>query len=282
MNRPATPPRLSTSLRAAIFGIATLAIVGLALVAGQIGRWTSRTPTGTPVQTVQRPTLRTSAAEISMSQRDVAPPDGNSLDWLYKTIIIVGLIALGVVVAMWWARTVRDWVRQRQITEAAPDIAPEVVAVPAVPTIAEAAVGRQFDPRAAADAIVSCWLWVEKAAAAQGVPREDQDTPTEFLQRYLDQTSARHPGRAEENDRRTAAAAALLPLYQRARFDQAALTETAALQARDAALALGAGKTRGRAADVQTDPDRPAPQEQSSTSTTAGSTGRRYTRGGHR
>lgn len=265
MNRPRTPARLPTPLRAAVLGLAVVAVVGLALVAGRIGRWTSRPTTGSAMPTLAPPTRTTATAPATMATA-AEPPSEDTIDWLFRAFVVAAVVLLVVVVLLWLVRTVREWARDRPSIDTVADLAPEVVPSPAPPTIPEAAVGRQFDPRAAADAIISCWLWVEKAAAAQGVPREYQDTPTEFLQRYLSQPAARHG--ADEGDRHQAAAT-LLPLYQRARFDQAALTETAALQARDAALALGAGR-RG-AADLRHDPDRPTADRPPAGTPSAGS-----------
>lgn len=70
------------------------------------------------------------------------------------------------------------------------------------------------------DAVISCWLWLESAAAVAGGGRHPAQTPSEFTVQLL---AARSVDRDSLD--------LLLRLYQRARFGSAALPESATAQA---------------------------------------------------
>jgi hypothetical protein len=87
-----------------------------------------------------------------------------------------------------------------------------------------------------ANAIIACWLALERAAASAGVNRKLSETPTEFTLRVL--------GRAEVP---AEPLARLADLYREARFSEHGLSESARAEARRAlddlrrALRAGAG-----------------------------------------
>jgi hypothetical protein len=89
---------------------------------------------------------------------------------------------------------------------------------------------RAFDPREAADYVIACWDQVEQRAAARSSARRPEQTPTEFLESLR----AAHP----IDD---VAAADLLGLYQRARFDHVRLPADTAVRARADADAVLTG-----------------------------------------
>ena len=79
---------------------------------------------------------------------------------------------------------------------------------------------RPFDARAAADYVIGCWEVLERRAAALGRPRRPEATPTEYVQVLR----GSYPLPAD-------AAAELLGLYQRARFDHQRLQPDTAVRA---------------------------------------------------
>lgn len=106
-----------------------------------------------------------------------------------------------------------------QITETLRDAAEE-----AARDLAAAPPGR------AGDAVVDCWVTLERTAQEFGTPRDPSATPTEFTAALLTEHSAD-----------PAAVRTLLRLYHRARFAQGRLPDEAAVLARDALEQISAG-----------------------------------------
>ncbi|MDQ6657788.1 MAG: hypothetical protein M3Z00_06145 [Actinomycetota bacterium] len=267
--RPTTRerPGLGTGPRAAIFAVTALALLGLALLAGGVGPWTDRDISVSPPKlqtlppgTATRPTV-TRVTQIDTQRVPAA------LSWGLRLLVLGIIVGVVVLVSVWLVRKFKELADDRGARVGGVTV-PMQVGMQAPARLSERASGRDFDPRAAADAIISCWLWVESAAAAQGFARRQQDTPTEFLHRFVRGVSedaaragtSQSPGAGQDSSLDSAgesgrtspaarAAEVLLPLYQRARFDRVALTEDAALTARSAAWILcSAG--RGAAARV--------------------------------
>lgn len=249
---------LGSGPRATIFAVAALVLLGLALIAGGVGPWTDRDISASPSKPRTRPPDTASAPTVTRPTQIDTQHVPSAVNWGLRLLVIGVLVGLIVLVAIWLVRKIKELAEDRG-ERVGGDGLPMQVGMEAPPRISERASGRDFDPRAAADAIISCWLWVESAAAAQGFARRQQDTPTEFLQRFVrrgrDDADDRAPaadldsGPDSGNEGTEAAAEVLLPLYQRARFDHVALTEDAALTARSAAETLCAGG-RGAAARV--------------------------------
>lgn len=226
----AVSARSATLVRGVVSAAAVVLLVGVALVAGGVGPWVSRPLTDTPRAPRELPTPPTITAPTRPTGPDAGQSDDDGvLGWAIRLVVIAVIVA-GVVWVIWLVvGKIRDLAGERRDT-ASGERPPELVMGEQRPPLRAEASGRDFDPRAAADAIISCWLRVETAAAARGLGRKEQDTPTEFLARLVD----RNP----EADRLRPAVEVLLPLYQRARFDHVALTEDAAVRAREAAGVL--------------------------------------------
>jgi len=239
---PATPQRgAGTPFRVGILAAAALLLVGVALVAGGLGPWTARDISTSPAdpQTGPPPTRTLPSVSTARPVRRVDPPE--ALGWGVRLFVIAIIAIVVLLVARWLFRKFQQLAAARdESTIGGPP--PVSLASQSPPPVREGESGRDFDPRAAADAIISCWLWVESASTASGFPRRKQDTPTEFLAGFVTRQS---DSRAQQgNGPVTAvgpvqqAADELLPLYQRARFDQEALDSGAAVRARTAAETL--------------------------------------------
>lgn len=213
----------SALVRVAWLAASTLALAGAALLAADLGRWTARpsSPGGGSYTPPERslPSLReATATPVSADRPPKATDDGSS------TGIRVLLIAVAILALLLIGRWLFHRIREAQLRRTEGNLtAPALSLTPAQPPpLAPEAAGREFDPRAAADAIISCWVWLEDFQADQGRARLPHETPTEYLQRI------------ESGAELSPSATTLLALYQRARFDHVALSEDAALQARDA------------------------------------------------
>jgi len=235
--------RLGSSARAAIFAGAAVMLIGVALIAGGIGPWTSRPLTNRAPDTrpITNPSIAAPTRTRASAATEVdAPP---ALKWGLQLLLVVVIAFMLTLLVRWLYRKVTELTSARDESVAADQELPPMVGLTPPPGIRHRESGRDFDPRAAADAIISCWLWVESAAAATGSVRRKADTPTEFLHQFV----SRHGSAIDASGARTRAAAdVLLPLYQRARFDRVALTEDAAVRARAAAETLCVGVRRAR------------------------------------
>lgn len=252
-----TGQRLGSVARATIFAVAAVALIGVALVAGGIGPWTDRSITVSPSKPRTLPPMsRTQPINTRPTKVDERHVPA-AVSWGLRLLVIGVLVVLAVFIAVWLVRKFKEMAENRG-ERAAGEALPAQIGTAAPPKISERASGRDFDPRAAADAIISCWLWVESAAAAQGLTRRQQDTPTEFLERFVGRQHT-EADEAEPDPAAAKAADVLLPLYQRARFDHVALTADAAITARSAAETLcaagrGAAARVARAGPVQEQP----------------------------
>lgn len=235
---PNTGSRLSSGARAGILAAAALLLLGVALAAGGLGSWVARPVSGPGLPRARR-TLRqvtppsdTLTSSTDHQRRSV---EFTGVGWVLSLVLITfGAIVL-ILLARWLYGRFKEYAGRHtagvgiELTGGFASFAQHP------PPVLENEAGRHFDPRQAADAIISCWLWVEKAAASIDCPRQQQDTATEFLYRFVQQDRS---AEGRDESARRSAAAVLLPLYQRARFDQVALTADAATQARAAADVL--------------------------------------------
>jgi hypothetical protein len=78
-----------------------------------------------------------------------------------------------------------------------------------------------------ANAVVACWLALERAAASAGVPRRESETPAEFTVRVLAAADVSQPLLER-----------LAELYREARFSRHDLPESARAEAREALTVL--------------------------------------------
>lgn len=231
------PGPSAPTLRVLAFAAASVLLIGIALIAGGVGPWTARPiessrPRDTPSPPQLSPISRPSGQAGPQNTEPVA------LAWGVRLVlfILAGLVLLAIA---WWVLQKVLSLRSGRNAGLHGERLDTMHTAPPPPPPVEGESGRNFDPRAAADAIISCWLWVEKAAEAGVFARREQDTPTEFLQRFVEHNTGAEPADAAGTRRPVSdAAGVLLPLYQRARFDHVALTPDAAVRARQAAQVL--------------------------------------------
>lgn len=213
------------AVRVALMGglVGVLLLIGL--VGSKIGPWRDRAPSApNALPNIDRqdshlpdpPDLKPPAAT------DLQPNTGGDLGWLKWVLIGLGIV---VVIALFCflvqsiqqgRQDKNDKKRLVKSADSAPLSEPVRVELSALP----------FNPRIAADDIISAWQQVEEAAERAGSPRPAQHTATEFLT-ALAQRVPVHPD----------AAGTLLAAYQRARFDHAALDPA------QVSVALGCAQT---------------------------------------
>lgn len=238
--------------RVLAFGTAFVVLVGVAVLVGRVGGWTARPMDGGARALPTMPSRTQPSATRAPPRVDRSIPDtaNQVAAWVWLVVAVVVAIIVYLLLRRAWDARRRISERRRLQTEPDPATGPQLDEEPP-PPVPQTPPGRQFDARAAADAIVSCWVWVEDWAAARGRPRLSFETPTEFLDRVVGHGEpatgavpvessptvvAAQDDRAVDAAQRNTAARILLPLYQRARFDVAALDPESAVRARDAAL----------------------------------------------
>lgn len=247
------------------FGTAFVVLVGVAVLVGRIGGWTARQVGGGVREMPTVPSRSQPSVTRAPPRVDRSIPDTSNQVAAWVWLVVAAVVAIIVYLLLRRAWDARRRISERRRLQVEPDPAtgPQLDEEPP-PPVPQTPPGRQFDARAAADAIVSCWVWVEDWAAARGRPRLSFETPTEFLDRVVGHRGpdtgetdtgetegamvraapvpssttvvAAQDDRAVDAAQRSAAARILLPLYQRARFDVAALDPESAVRARDAAL----------------------------------------------
>lgn len=158
---------------------------------------------------------------------------------LYVVVVGIAGIFLAIRVLVWLA----GWLASRQRAVQRPDVPNPNLTVAALREAADFAIfeAEAAPPGRASDAVVACWVLLERAAAAAGTPRSAPQTPTEFTAGVLAQHHA-------DRD----AVATLLALYHEARFggaalpDEAAETAAAALHTISASLSHAAAGPKER------------------------------------
>jgi len=137
------------------------------------------------------------------------------------------LVAVLVLRYAWRHRPRLRWSRRRRPRTVEFEVLDEVAATIAADAEAQQSALRRGTPR---NAIVECWLRLEAAVVAAGVPRNPADTSTELTQRVLT-TSHVDP----------TAIARLAALYREARFSNHPMTEDSRRDAIDALDAVHEG-----------------------------------------
>lgn len=218
-------PGPTPMVRLGILLAAGVALAGAAWWAGSLGPWTDRPETGAAralprdlstldLSTLDLPTL----APVKPVDPPAATPAGGSFNNSTVVLLIVGAILLLAVLVI-AAYLIRHRVRLASGEKSA---APPDDEVQAAPVVADP--NRSFDPKPAAEYVISCWHQVEQRALGCGAGRRPEQTPTEFIQAL----KSIYP--LEER-----AAVELLALYQRARFDHVRLLPDTAVRARASA-----------------------------------------------
>ncbi len=206
--------------------IAAVALLALAASSGPVRVWSVPADDATPVTAEARIDSQapppTTVAPVGGSDDGRLPTD-NIIIQVFAVLLAVGtLIALVVAVRLMhdidlpqlFGRRRRRVARHAPLPEfAAPPLAVDAVA-------ARAALRRQGDPR---NAIVACWMQLERDAAAAGLPRHDAETSQEYVERVV---AAASVGAAPIGE--------LAALYREARFSRHPLTDGHLTRAADA------------------------------------------------
>lgn len=210
-------PAPSPLVRVGVLVASGLLLAGIALWAGSVGPWIGRPRSDSPREapTFAPPTIHPPPV------RPVDPPPaastGSSFDPTIVLLVLGGILLVGLMVIA--VILIRN--RVPAAPRRTPVVPPsdEVRPAPVAPDQA-----RPFDTRRAADYVIARWDHVEQVARGRGSGRRPEQTPTEFM----DALKATYP--LDDG-----AAAELLTLYQRARFDHVMLRPDTAARAGAAA-----------------------------------------------
>jgi hypothetical protein len=188
-------------------GVAMVLLV-LAASSGPVRLWV------TPPGEVRPSTVGTPVPVTTVAPPDSVPPDrGGAHDWIDVFFQLIGVlvIVLAVTVAVWivrtgkWPRLRRSGVRERSVRQvtALPEVPEREMAVDVAAARVALAGG---SPR---NAIVACWMQLERDAAAAGLPRDAAETSAEYVERVVAASSV-DPAPIRE----------LAALYREARFSR--------------------------------------------------------------
>jgi Domain of unknown function (DUF4129) len=155
----------------------------------------------------------------------------------FQVASILALVGMLLLAAVLLIRTV-DWLRLRLARRRAAGRLSDYVSGKAlvdeeVDTPEELAdevrlaIAELDDAPAPEDAILACWVRLERVAATSGVPRASSDTPSDLVVRLLD-----------AHDVRRESLVRLAALYEQARYSPFPLEEGARAEARDALEAV--------------------------------------------
>nr|MDT0657915.1 DUF4129 domain-containing protein [Micromonospora sp. DSM 115978] len=178
-----------------------------------------------------QPTFPRTAEEIAPAEPGLIP------DWLTTAALAICLLVTLAVVAVPVWQVIRSLLRRRGRRLPAGPAAPssEQTAQEVVAALDAGLVDlsdTDADPRRA---VIACWVRLEQAAAAAGLPREVGDTPTDLVGRLL---SARAGVSAD-------VLAAFAHVYREARYATHAVDESMRAQARAALQRLRGELTAG-------------------------------------
>jgi hypothetical protein len=227
---PVRLPDAEGRLRAAAAVVVALAALGLVAVASRSGR----TETLTPI--TARSGAATPAVDRTLTPRaspPPSPPAESGRGWTPPGIlyVLIVLALAGLVGYLGW-RAYRSrgrprwWSGRARAAEPRPDPrsdpGPDRVVAGALTDAVDAGL-RQLDEGAARDAVIACWVLLERTAAEAGSARRPAETAAELTARVLRQ----HQVSADALSR-------LADLYREARYSAHPLGEAARDQARTA------------------------------------------------
>ena len=216
-NWPAPPPLA----RVGLLVLAGVLLTGVALWAGSVGPWVGR-PVST--ESPELPTITPPTFTVPTLPTYTPPPvdtGGSTFNlgivlWVLAALLVVALLLMLAAYLRGRGEAGTSSKRRRTVEPDGP-----------IPALPQPDPDRPFDTREAADYVIACWDQVEQRAAARSAGRRPEQTPTEFMEALL-------AGYPVDNS----AAAELLGLYQRARFDHVRLLPDTAVRARTCADAV--------------------------------------------
>lgn len=214
-------------------------VVGLLLIVGlaAVGAGTGSAVHGSGIRFQQ---FRPPACHLATCRAGTAPPPGSASSHpllhgpFYLAVgmaiaVVIGLLLLmvvGTLLGGWSLGSMLAGLRpthRRQLERPVPDdeLGPDAAADAALQRAVDSGLtdlSRSTDPRAA---VIACWVTLERAAAAAGLPRRDAETSAELAARLL-RSSAVQPDVAQ----------ALSALYREARFSPHEVDEEMRTRAR--------------------------------------------------
>jgi Domain of unknown function (DUF4129) len=213
----------------AVRGVAVVVVaisaLGLVLIASRSG------PTETVVSQTSpsaSPTV-TVTATVSLAPSSAAPARRAEPRLEWKVYAIVTVLTMALLIAAWlWLVVSRQELRRRLLYRRRVR-RPRPAGPPPEPTVEQALAAavesglRRLEESEPRDAVVACWVLLERAAADAGTPRRPSETPAELTERVL----AEHRVSAGPLDR-------LADLYRQARYSDRHLGEAARAEARAA------------------------------------------------
>ncbi len=209
---------------AAAGAVALSAVVaGLVVLASSSG---SVRPISETTKTVQRdqPTPPVTASPTVPTFGSGESSAGALPEWVwsvFRSLMIIGAVLVAILIARAVVRVVRS-LRMPEIPTPDPEDWQQITAVQVAEAVDDSLAQLATGP--ASDAIVACWVALERAAEQAGLPREPSETPSEFTVRVL--AGAEAVSEPELNR--------LAALYREARFSRHALPESARSEARSA------------------------------------------------
>lgn len=224
-------------------GLVTAAVTGAVLVAAASAGFAtlelSNRPQSQPAPAPERETLPEEA--VSPPPSPQLSDGGSPLVRYIVTGIVVALAAVLVGLVLWlllrWAHRLWQrlrsrlaqphWLRMRTLPggehRAAPAPAPPAAEDEELLAAVDEAVQRSSDTADPRQAVIACWVRLEEAAAAAGVPRHDTDTATDLVVRLLRTRDVSEP-----------VLSALAGAYRRARYAWHPVDEQMRREARSA------------------------------------------------
>ena len=202
--------------RRLVAGAATgvvMVLLVLAASSGPVRLWI------TPPADVGPSSIGTDDSLVTVAPPNSVPPDrGDPDNWVNVFLQVLGVLVIvfAMAVAIWivrtgtWARLNRRGVRQRSVRSvtALPEVPERELAVDVEAARFALAGG---NPR---NAIVACWMQLERDAAAAALPRDAAETSAEYVERVVAASSV-DPAPIRE----------LATLYREARFSRHELSD---------------------------------------------------------
>lgn len=220
--------------------IAAVVVAGAALGLVAIAAQSGRTPVLTPITRPSSGSVPVTVSAIPPTTASPTPsptPQTVSPGWLLGLTLLVALLVLAAAYLLgfvaWILRPSRRgrrwwWIPARLRRQPAPRPEPAAATTAALVTAVDTGLRRieEGEPR---DAVIACWVLLERAAASAGTARWPTETPAELTARVLAEQwvtadvlrrladlyrEARYSGHRQEEPVREEARAALLRLQQ--------------------------------------------------------------------
>jgi uncharacterized protein DUF4129 len=197
-------------------------VAGLVVLASSSG---SVRPISESTKTVERtgPTPPVTASPTVPTFGSGDEVVGQLPEWVWsvvRSLMIIGAVLVAILIARAVIKLVRS-IRIPEIPRPEPENWQQITAIRVAEAVDDSLAQLATGP--ASDAIVACWVALERAAEQAGMPREASETPAEFTVRVLAGAAVSEPELMR-----------LAALYREARFSSHTLPEEARAEARAA------------------------------------------------